>query len=442
MKVVIIGGDAAGMSAAMQIVHKAENAEITVLERGPVYSYAQCGLPYYMGGLVEKSDDLIARPVSYFRKKGIDAKVSHEVTDVDAENQIVRGKNLDTGEAFSLTYDTLLVASGGSPNVIPVDGADLEGIHTMKTIPDTENIMEDFKDKEHITIIGAGYIGLEVAENLVEIGKKVRIINRNDKLGSNFDEPVSEVLRKEAEKHGVELCLNEDVAGFTGDEHGRVKSVETNKYSYETDGVLVAIGISPNTDFLEDTGIYTHASGAVIVDPYMRTNVPNIYAAGDCATQYHRIKEQDDYVPLGTHANKQGRIAGANIAGDKKTFQGMLGTAILKFFDITAGRTGIGIKEAKSLGFDFSCKTFEPLAFAGYYPGVEPMTLQLLKDNKNDRLLGVQAAGVHGVDKRIDTSSVMLFNRMTVDEIQDLDISYAPPYNSTWDPVQRHSRSL
>ncbi|WP_147802830.1 FAD-dependent oxidoreductase [Alkalicoccus halolimnae] len=442
MKLVIIGGDAAGMSAAMQVVHKRKDAEITVLERGPIYSYAQCGLPYFIGGVVEDTESLIARPVSFFREKGIDARVHHEVTDVDADKQTVSGNVLDTGETFELEYDTLLVATGGSPNRLSVEGADLEGIHVLKTIPDAEKIAADFEGKQNITVIGAGYIGLEIAENFVEQGKNVRMINRTDKLGSNFDEPVSDMLRKEAERHGITLSLHEDVDSFTGDEEGRVKAVKTNKDTYETDGVITAIGITPNTSFLEGTGIYEHASGAILVDPYMRTNKANIYAAGDCATQYNRIKEQHDYVPLGTHANKQGRIAGANIAGDKKTFQGMLGTAILKFFDITAGRTGIDITEAKSLGFDFSVKSFEPLPYAGYYPGAEPITLQLIKDNKNERLLGVQAAGKDGVDKRIDVASVMLFNKMTVDEIQDLDISYAPPYNSTWDPIQRNVRRL
>lgn len=442
MKFVIIGGDAAGMSAAMQVVHKRKDAEITVLERGPFYSYAQCGLPYYLGGIVKEQEDLIARPLSFFRDKGIDARVHHEVTYVDAESQLVYGRVLDKEEEFVLEYDTLLVATGGSPNKIPVDGAELPGVHYLKTIPDAEEIKSDFQEAEQITIVGGGYIGLEVAENYITAGKKVRIINRTNSLGSNFDETVSNELRKEAERNGVELVLEEHVSAFTSDEEGRVNAVKTNKGTYETDGVIVAIGIKPNTEFLQHTDIHYHYTGALMVDPYMRTNVSNIYAAGDCATQYHRVKEQHDYVPLGTHANKQGRIAGANIAGDKKTFQGMLGTAILRFFDLTAGRTGVGIEEARSCGFDFSCEVIESAPYAPYFPGSDKMKLQLVKDNTNNRLLGIQAVGTTGVDKRVDTASVMVYNRMTVDEIQSLDLSYAPPYNSTWDPVQKGARKF
>ncbi|CAM3767442.1 FAD-dependent oxidoreductase [Alkalicoccus chagannorensis] len=442
MKFVVIGGDAAGMSAAMQVLFKHEEAEITVLERGPVYSYAQCGLPYYVGGIVPEREDLIARPVSFFREKGIDARVHHEVTQVDAEKKQVHGTNLDSGERFTVDYNTLLVASGGSPNRIPAGGADLKGIHVLKTIPDAEGIIEDFKDKEHITVIGSGYIGLEAAENLIEAGKSVRLINRSAKLGSNFDQYIVEALRVEAEEHGVELTLEEEIEGFVDDGSGRVRAVQTNKGTYQTDGVIVAIGIKPNTHFLEGTGIQLHPSGAVYVDPYMRTNVDSIWAAGDCATQYHRVKEVHDYVPLGTHANKQGRIAGSNIAGERMTFQGMLGTAIFRFFTLTAGRTGLSTKEADEAGFDYSCETFEPSPYAGYFPGSKAFRLQMIKDNESGRLLGVQAVGVNGVDKRIDTSSVMIYNNMTVADIQNLDISYAPPYNSTWDPIQKGARRM
>ncbi|PRO65752.1 FAD-dependent oxidoreductase [Alkalicoccus urumqiensis] len=442
MKMIIIGGDAAGMSAAMQIVHKRKDAEITVLERGNVYSYAQCGLPYYLSDTIPDTDELIARSIDFFREKGIDARVFHEVTHVDAEKQMVYGTNLENGEAFELPYDTLLAASGGSPDMIPVGGAELEGIHTMKTIPDIEKIKQDFKDKEHITIIGAGYIGLEAAENLREAGKSVRIINRSDRLGSGFDEYISDALKAEAHDYDVELVLKEDVHGFVDDGSGRVRAVQTNRGTYQTDGVLVAVGITPNTSYLNGTGVHLHASGAVKVDAYMRTNVKNIYAAGDCATQYHRVKEVDDYVPLGTHANKQGRIAGANISGERKTFQGMLGTAIFRFFRLTVGRTGISMVEAEEAGFDVSCETFEPSPIAGYFPGNKAFKMEMIKDNQSGRLIGLQAAGVHGVDKRIDTASVMIYNEMTVDDIQNLDISYAPPFNSTWDPIQKAARRL
>jgi len=441
MNVVIIGGDAAGMSTAMQVVRAQPNWKITVLEKGAVYSYAQCGLPYYIGGIVSESDDLIARTIDFFQDKGIDARIYHEVEEVDAENQIVKGTATDSGKSFEVSYDKLMIASGASPILPPFAGKDLPGIHVLKTIPHAEKIVQDMKeDVLNVTVVGGGYIGLEVAENLVKQGKKVRIIDLADRLGTVYDPEISKQIEKEAAKKGIELVLGKSVEKFEGE--SRVEMVRTDKGKYRADMVVVAIGIKPNTSFVENTGMHLHATGAILVNPYMETSVNNIYAAGDCATQYHLIKEKDDYIPLGTHANKQGRVGGVNISGGSKTFKGMTGTSVMKFFDLTVGKTGLSELEAKDLAIDYTVIGFETASHAHYYPGSDPMYIRMIKHKQTDRLLGVQAIGRSGVDKRIDVAATALYHQMTTDDMENLDISYAPPFNSVWDPLQQGARRL
>ncbi|MCE7792456.1 FAD-dependent oxidoreductase [Salipaludibacillus sp. CUR1] len=442
MNVVIIGGDAAGMSAAMQIVRAQPDWKITVLEKGAIYSYAQCGLPYYIGGVVQDSNDLIARKREVFEEKhGIDARIYHEVTEVDPEEQVVKGTVTDKNETFEVPYDKLLVAAGASPVMPPFDGNELDGIHVLKTIPDARKIVEDMKeDVLNVTIVGGGYIGLEVAENLVERGRKVRLIDLADRLGSAYDPEISEKIQAEAEKNGIEVILGESVKAFEGE--NRVERVVTDQGEYLADMVVVAIGVKPNSGFMKNTGVHLHDSGAILVNPYMETNVNNIYAAGDCATQYNRIKEKDDYVPLGTHANKQGRIAGSNIAGHTKTFKGMVGTSVVKFFDITIGKTGIGEEEAKELGLNYKAIGYDTAPYSHYYPGSDAIFIRMLKHKETDQLLGVQAVGNTGIDKRIDVAATALYHRMTTEDMENLDIGYAPPYNSPWDPLQQGARRI
>ncbi|QKS72771.1 CoA-disulfide reductase [Paenalkalicoccus suaedae] len=441
MKVIIIGGDAAGMSAAMQLIRSEQDVSITVLEKGEIYSYAQCGLPYYVGDVVESRKHLIARTREKFQEDGIDARIFHEVTRVDENEKRVYGTVHEADGSktdFEEAYDKLLVASGGSPVMPDWKGNDLEGIHVLKTIPDADELKEALDGVLTVTIIGGGYIGLEVAENLVELGKNVRIINRAERLGVGFDKKISDKLIEEAERQNIHLSLGEEVSYFSGET--RVNTVTTNKGTYETDLVIVAVGIEPNTRFLNDTSIHLHANGAVVVNPYMESNVADIYAAGDCATQYHRIKRLNDYIPLGTTANKQGRIAGLRMAGSSRTFNGIVGTAIMKFFDVDAGRTGLSTAEAESLGIPYDVNVFEHSPHAGYYPGGEKLWLQLVRHKVSHQLLGVQAVGTQGIAKRIDVAAVALFNEMTTEELQDLDLSYAPPFNTTWDPIQKSAR--
>lgn len=440
MRYVIIGGVAAGMSAAMEIIRTDEDATITVLERGEDYSYGQCGLPYVINGVVQSIDDVIARRVETFREKyGIDAKINTEVTDINVHDQLVSGVYTETNEKFKINYDRLLIATGSSPILPDWEGIELDGIHTLKTLTDTEYIMEDLDEKmQDVTIVGGGYIGLEMAESLVSLGKNVTLIQRGSQLANIFDQDMAKLIHEEARKNGVSVVLNETVEGFDGEQ--RVETVKTDKQSYETDFVLLAIGVQPNTDFLRNIGIHLNKKGAIYVNPYQETNVKNVYAAGDCATNYHRIKQVNDYIPLGTTANKQGRIAGANMAGQAHTFKGIVGTSIIKFFDLTLGRTGVTELEAISLNIPYHVQNSRAKTHAGYYPGGETLNIKILYHEKTNQLLGGQIIGKDGVDKRIDVLATALFNDMTIHQLVDLDLAYAPPYNGVWDPVQQIAR--
>ena len=442
MKILIIGGDAAGMSAAMQMVRNSSGHEITVLEKGGVYSYGQCGLPYVISGKIESTDRLIARTQSTFKEKyGIDARVFHEAQKVDTESKMVSGMNHNNGERFSLPYDRLLIATGVSSVIPEWEGVTLPGIFSLKTIPDAKAILDYLeKDIHNVTVIGGGYIGLEMAESFAELGKKVTIIERNEQLAKIFDTDMAELIHDEAVKQNIVLKMGESVEAFGGSDH--VESVKTDKGEYETDLVLVAVGVKPNTSFLEGTGIKTIGNGAIQVNAYMQTSMEDIYAAGDCATQYHRVKEKDDHVPLGTHANKQGQIAGLNMVDVHKTFKGIVGTSIIKFFDLTLGRTGLSEKEANKLNIPCGSVTITATDIAGYYPDDKKMKVKLVYHKETHKVLGGQIIGGNGVDKRIDVLATAIFHSMTTEELLDLDLAYAPPYNGVWDPIQQAARRV
>jgi NADPH-dependent 2,4-dienoyl-CoA reductase/sulfur reductase-like enzyme len=442
MKILIIGGDAAGMSAAMQMVRNSSGHEITVLEKGGVYSYGQCGLPYVISGKIESTDRLIARTQSTFKEKyGIDARVFHEVQKVDVENKMVSGINHSKGETFSLPYDRLLIATGVSSFIPKWEGVTLPGVFSLKTIPDAKAIMDYLeKDINNVTVIGGGYIGLEMAESFAELGKKVTIIERNVQLAKIFDIDMAELIHEEAVRQNIVLKMGESVEAFGGSDH--VESVKTDKGEYETDLVLVAVGVRPNTSFIEGTGIKTIGNGAIQVNAYMQTSIEDIYAAGDCATQYHRVKEKDDHVPLGTHANKQGQIAGLNMVDVHKTFKGIVGTSIIKFFRLTLGRTGLSEKEANKLNIPCGSVTITATDIAGYYPDDKKMKLKLVYHKETHKVLGGQIIGENGVDKRIDVLATAIFHSMTTEELHDLDLAYAPPYNGVWDPIQQAARRV
>ena len=434
MKVVIIGGDAAGMSAAMEIVRNNKTAQIVVLEKGDVYSYGQCGLPYVINGKVPSAVELIARDVEEFRSKyGIDARIFHEVTAIDTKLQKVSGVDVISNEPFEFLYDKLLIATGASPTIPRIEKANLNGVHTVKTVPQMDALMRELPNVKHATVVGGGYIGLEVAETLRERGLDVRLIHRDKQLMPALDPELAQLVLEEAKKHGVHVLLNETTIGFEGTTH--VEAVRTETGTYETNVVIVATGVRPNTQFAE--GFAKLENGALIVNERMETSIENVYAAGDCATQYHRIKRQVDYLPLGSTANKQGRIAGLNIAGFEQIYQGIVGTSILKFFDLQIGMTGLNNEAADALNTLVEAYVMEVNDIASYYPNVQPMKLRMLIDQQGRKLLGMQAVGKNGVDKRIDVFATALYNEMTFEDLLNLDLAYAPPFSGVWDAIMQ-----
>lgn len=435
MKYVIVGGDAAGMSAAMEVYRHDPNADITTLESGHNYSYGQCGLPYVINGQIDSTEEVISRTPEVFREKyKMDARTGHTVTKVDTRRQIVSGVITGTDEEFSIQYDRLLIATGAKSLVLPIDGRDVKGIHSLKTIPDTKAIIESVENVKHVTIIGGGYIGLEVAEVLVSMGKKVRIMTRSGQIASFLDSEMAKLVHEEARANGVEIIYNEELVHFVGEEW--VTGIQTSKDLYLTDFVIEAVGVKPNTEFLEGGEIQLATNGAIRVNPHLETTVKNVYAAGDCAMHFNRLKQSADYIPLGTTANKQGRVAGLNMAGIPETFAGIVGSSILKFFSKTVGKTGLNEKEVKKLHFEYDFAIQEQRNIASYYPGGEDMTIKLIWKKDSKRLLGIQIVGGEGVDKRIDVGAVALYHQMRLRELLDLDLSYAPPFNSVWDPIQ------
>lgn len=440
MKYVIIGGDAAGMSAAMQIVRKEKEAQLTTLEKGDIYSYGQCGLPYVIEGSIASTDELIARKVETFREKyGINAKINHDVKQIDPDQKKVFGTETASGQSFEYDYDKLLIATGARPIIPDIKGTELSGVHVLKDIPDTKQIINDLAHSvHHVVIIGGGYIGLEAAEAFNHLGKQVKMIEHGDHVAKIFDADMAAHIHNEADRHGIAIHTNEEATGLYG--NGRVKQVKTDKAVYPADLVLISTGIRPNTELIKNTGIETGIKDAIRVNRYMETNMEDIYAAGDCALQFNLVKEKEDYIPLGTHANKQGRIAGLNMIGKPRAFKGVAGTSLIKFMELTLGRTGLSEKQARSLEIPCKTVTIQSTDKAGYYPETNPLHVKLIYHRDDERLLGGQIIGKNGVDKRIDVLATALFHRMHLHELEDLDLGYAPPYNSVWDPIQQAAR--
>ncbi|HEU5014667.1 MAG TPA: FAD-dependent oxidoreductase [Roseiflexaceae bacterium] len=437
-RLVVIGGVAAGMGAASKARRVNPDLEIVVFEQGDWISYSACGLPYFVGGLVENERKLIARTVAEFAKQNIDARLRHAVTLIDTSNKTVRVLNNaepDT-EPMDVPYDELIIATGARPFRPPVQGIDLKGVFHLYTMPDALAIREyiDTRQPRHAVIVGGGYIGLEAAENLERRGIKIAVVQRPPQLFSSVDHEITDLVAQELDRHGVDLTLGNSALSACEGEDGRVTCIQTTQGKLDTDMVLLATGVRPNSELAAGAGIKLGAKGAIAVDDRLRTSAPNVYAAGDCAEHFDRVTGQPNWVPLGTTANKQGRIAGTNAAGGDERFRGIVATTITRVFDLEVGRTGVTSREAERHGMDVATAVVDYTDIAGYYPGHAPIRVKLIAEKGSGRLLGVQAAG-KGVDKRIDVAATALTAGMTVEEFAWLDLSYAPPFNSVWDPL-------
>jgi NADPH-dependent 2,4-dienoyl-CoA reductase/sulfur reductase-like enzyme len=351
---------------------------------------------------------------------------------------VVRVEPLDAPDAPALEqpYDALVIAAGARPNRPPVAGLDLEGVFALTTMPDALGLREFIQRHRprRAVIVGGGYIGLEAAENLSRHSIAVTVVQRPEQLLTGLAPEFSDMVAAELSRQGVDMSLCDSVLEACAGRDGRVACVETSQGSIETDLVLLATGVRPNVEVASAAGVALGETGAIAVGPQLQTNLDGVYAAGDCAEHFHRVTRRPAWVPLGTVANKQGRIAGANAAGGDETFPGIVGTTITRVFDLGVGRTGLSPEEARRAGLDFAAASVDYTDIAGYYPGAAPLRLLIVAERGSGRLLGLQAIG-KGADKRVDVAAAALFAGMTVDQIAWLDLGYAPPFNSVWDPL-------
>ncbi len=437
MKVVIIGGVAGGATAAARIRRLDEQAEITVFERSGYISYANCGLPYYIGGVIEDENDLtLQTPESFWKRFRVNMKVHHEVLSIHPESTTVTVKNLENGEAFEESYDKLILSPGARPIKPNFDGIDSEKIFTLRTVEDTLNIKKYINEHlpKRAVIAGGGFIGLEMAENLVELGLDVTVVQSGDQLMSPYDRDMAAFIHAEVRKNGVKLIFGHKVSGFEEAADG-IHILLENASHLLSDIVILAIGVAPETALAKDAGLELGINGSILVDDKMETSIPDIYAVGDAVQIKNFITDADTLISLAGPANKQGRIAADNICGGDSHYTGGQGSSVIKIFDMTAAATGINEKTAKSLGINFDKVILSPMSHAGYYPGSKVMTMKVIFEKDTYRLLGAQIVGFDGVDKRIDVLATAIRAGMKAYELAELDLAYAPPYSSAKDPV-------
>lgn len=437
MRVVVVGGVAGGATAAARIRRLDEQAEIIVFERSGYVSYANCGLPYYIGGVITDPDALtLQTPESFWERFRIDVRVRHEVTDIDTQEKTVTVRGLDTGKTYTESYDKLLLSPGARPTVPRLSGVDLEGVFSLRTVEDTFRIKEFVEQRKprSVVISGGGFIGLEMAENLVRQGIHVTIVQRSSQVLAPLDADMASILHGALRRHGVTLRLDSSVAGFEQEGNSLKTILEDDELLY-SDMVLLAIGVTPDTFLAEKAGLKLGVKGSIAVNPRMETSEPDVYAVGDAVEVNHFVSGQRALISLAGPANKQGRIAADNICGGDSRFAGSMGSSVLKLFDLTAASTGLNEKAAQAAEIDYGKVVLSPSAHAAYYPGGRNMTMKVLYEKGTCRLLGAQIVGYEGVDKRIDVLATAIQAGMSGVQLKDLDLAYAPPYSSAKDPV-------
>ena len=437
---VVIGGVAAGMSAASRAKRNRPDMEVAVLERGSFVSYGSCGLPYFISDLVKDVQGLVVYDAAFFKeKRGIDVLTRHEVTSIDPGAKLVLARSLEQDKEVKLGYDKLAICTGASPLYPDLSGVDRKNIFVIRTAEDGV-ILKDFLKKaspKKAVIIGAGFIGLEMAEAFRTRGLEVTVIKRPGSILKMFDDDMVKLIEDELKAKNVELVKDAAIQEFEGDAEGKVRAVVLAQGTYQADLVLLATGAKPNSKLASQAGLRIAANGTIVVDNKMQTSNPDIFAAGDCVGQRHLITGKNVYIPRGTTANKQGRVAGDNASGGNEVFEGVIGTAVSKVFDLTVARTGLSSAEASAGGYDFVTSTVAHPSHAHTYPNPEPedITIKLIVDRATGKLLGAQMIGKMGVAKRIDIFATALHKSMTVEEISRLDLSYSPPFAPVWDSV-------
>lgn len=437
MKIVIVGGVAAGATAAARLRRLDEQAEILIFERSGYISYANCGLPYYIGDVITDPEALTLQiPEQFFARFRVQVRVRHEVTALHPERKTVSVTDLATGRTLEESYDKLILAPGARPTQPRLPGVGLERVFTLRTVEDTFRIKEFIqKNKPRSAVLaGGGFIGLELAENLRELGMEVTIVQRPKQLMNPFDADMAALIHAEMRRHGVQLALGSTVEGFAPTNRG-VEVLRKDEPSLQADMVVLAIGVTPDTALAKSAGLALGIKDSILVNDRMETSVPDIYAAGDAVQVRHAVTGQDALISLAGPANKQGRIIADNICGMDSRYTGSQGSSVVKVFSMTAAATGVNEKNARNAGFDPEAVILSPMSHAGYYPGGRLMTMKLVYDKPTLRVLGAQIVGYEGVDKRIDVLATAIHAGMTAPQLKELDLAYAPPYSSAKDPV-------
>ncbi len=437
MKIVIVGGVAGGATAAARIRRLDEHAEIIVFERTGFISYANCGLPYYIGDVIQHKADLtLQTPESFWKRFRIKMKVQHEVVAIHPEKKSVSVRNLVTGDTFEEGYDKLLLSPGAKAVLPELPGVDSKKIFILRTVEDTfaiKDFVTQHKPRSAV-MVGGGFIGVELAENLRELGLAVTIVQRPPQLLSPFDADMAAFIHNQMRKNGIKLALGASVTGFQEDAEG-ISVMLKDGNPIHGDMVILAIGVTPESQLAQDAGLALGMKGSILVNDRMETSIKDIYAVGDAVQVKHAVTGADSLIPLAGPANKQGRIAADTICGGDSRYHGSQGSSIIKLFDMTAATTGINETHARKAGLSVDTVILSPMSHAGYYPGGKIMTMKVVFEKESYRLLGAQIVGYDGVDKRIDVLATAIHAGMKATDLKELDLAYAPPYSSAKDPV-------
>lgn len=439
-RLVVIGGDAAGMSAASQArrLKGPGELEIVAFERGHFSSYSACGIPYWVGGDVADRDELIARSPEEHRARDIDLRMRTEVTALDVDRQRVRTRDLESGAEEWTGFDKLVIATGARPLRPPLPGIDAPGVHGVQTLDDGQALLDSLglAQGRRAVVVGAGYIGVEMAEALLGRGFEVTVLNRSEQPMATLDPDMGRLVHAAMDGMGITTVGSAAVTKILTNGEGRVRAVATDAEEYPADVVVLGMGVVPETSLARAAGLPLGVHDGLLTDLSMRVRGHgNIWAGGDCVEVLDLVSGRERHVPLGTHANKHGQVIGSNVGGGYATFPGVVGTAVSKVCDLEIARTGLREKDARAVGLQYVTATIESTSRAGYYPGAAPMTVKMLAERRTGRLLGVQIVGREGAAKRVDIAAVALTAGMTVDAMTALDLGYAPPFSPVWDPV-------
>lgn len=431
MKIIIIGAQAAGASAAAKAKRRDPNATICIYEKSDIVSFGACGLPYFIGNHFGDENEMISRTPEQFAKDGIEIKTLHEVIAIDPNLKKVTVKDIKNNNCFDDDYDKLLIAVGAIPIIPPLENRQLENIFTLRDMYDGLAIKKALNQNTNVVVIGAGYIGLEITESLVKLNKNVKLIQLDDRvLTDAFDPELTEIIEENLKQH-CDLNLQEQVQGFEGEQ--KVTHVITDKAKYPADIVIIATGVKPNSEVYKHLNIETLSNGAIVVDNYGQTNIADIYAAGDCVALHHRVSQSMTYIPLATGANKLGKIVGDNLAGGNNQFPGTLGTSALRVFDIEAGRTGLTEQQAIKTGIPYKTVVVKDKNHSNYVEGQTSVTAKLIYHAETRILLGGQIAGGSGAVLRTNSLATAIWANMKIDELAMMDFLYAPPFSRPWD---------